>query len=141
MFHNLIKNKVKLIEEDPKKAQTFIDKWNTTYGAYSPNRELVDGKIKILPGGTTDAVSSRINFLDNVKLNVAEDAQSGLDYFNARSGLPGVKPENIQSYVNKLGDDGTTTLYRYGATPYNAGDNTRGWYSADPFDPFRYKRL
>ena len=132
------KELVKLIEEDPKKAQTFIDNWNTTYGHYSPNRKYIDGEIKVLPGGKTDAVSSKVNFLDNVKLNVARDAESGLDYFHARSRLPGVEAENIQSYVNKLGDDGTTTLYRYGDSPFNYGDKTSGWFSADPFDPLRY---
>ena len=136
----------KMIKKDPEKAQKLIDTWNTKYGSWTPNRELVDGKIQLLPGGKTDAISSRANFLDNVKLRVSDDAISGLNYFGSRSGLPGVHADNLLSYTSKLGNDGTTTLYRYGESPFNvrglgndfSSHSKSGWFSADPLDPFRY---
>ena len=124
----------KMIKKDPDQAQKLIDEFNVKYASWYPQ------SMK------TDAISSRANFLDNVKLRVSDDAISGLNYFGPRNNLTGIIPENILSYTSKLGDQGTTTLYRYGESPFNKsglGNNfskyeKSGWFSADPFDPFRY---
>ena len=89
---------------------------------------------------------SKANFLDNVKV-VSKDRAA--DRFNYETGLgpglPGVQFKNVESFINKLGDDGTTTLFRYGEGPLNTIQRGRGpkfgYYSADPFDVFRYDEM
>lgn len=91
---------------------------------------------------------SKINFLDNVKLRVNKDVQSGLNYYkNFHGRLRTIDPDNLLNSVSKMGDHGTTSLYRYGDSPFNASglgnsfssQPKSGWFSADPMDPFRYQ--
>jgi len=97
---------------------------------------------------SSDLTTSKINFLDNVKLRVKKDVMSGLDYYKLGHGrLRTIDPDNLLNSVSKMGDDGTTSLYRYGDSPFNASglgnsfssQPKSGWFSADPMDPFRYQ--
>ena len=117
----------KMIKNNPEEAQKLIDEWNISSN-YSRFKH------------TTPAISSHARFLDNVKLRTSRDAMKNLDYFGRYNQLPNVLPENILSYTSKIGDDGTTTLFRYGKSPLNIGE-TKGWFSADPFDPFHYRNI
>lgn len=108
----------KLIKTDPERAQKII---------------------------TSANVSSDVNFLTNVQRRVSLDANTGLNYYKDRTIgniLNNVDNVNIQSSLAKMGDDGVTSVYRYGETPLNAGWKPKnGWFSADPMDPFRYGTL
>lgn len=90
---------------------------------------------------SSDAMTSKVKFLDNVKIRVKDDLMSGLDYYKLGHGrLRTIDPDNLLNSINKMGDDGTTSLYRYGDSPLNAGGHSEsGWFSADPMDPFRYQ--
>tara|TARA_R100000654_G_scaffold11554_2_gene25395 strand:+ start:4 stop:5679 length:5676 start_codon:yes stop_codon:yes gene_type:complete len=125
---NTDKNIKNLIEYEPDKAQLLI------------NNALLNDDVKF----------SKINFLDNVKIISENRAKRRFDYETdlgnfGGPGLPGVEFKNVQSFINKLGDDGTTTLFRYGEGPLNTiqpGRGTKfGYYSADPFDVFRYDEM
>ena len=116
----------KLIKNDPDKAKRIID------NAIFEN---------------SDVPFSRANFLDNVKTISERRAKNRFNYETGPlgSGLPGVQFKNVESFINKLGDDGTTTLFRYGESPLNkmqrSGGLKFGYYSADPFDVFRYEDM
>jgi len=114
----------KLIKNDPDRAQRIIDE------------ALLDDNVKF----------SKANFLDNVKVVSKDRAADRFNYETAFGpGLPGVQFKNVESFINKLGDDGTTTLFRYGEGPLNTIQRGRGpkfgYYSADPFDVFRYDEM
>lgn len=86
---------------------------------------------------------SRANFLDNVKIRTKKDALSGLNYqMGHHPGLRTIDPNNITSHLDRMGSTGKTTLYRFGDSYLNKvdlpGSPRSGWFSADPFDPYRY---
>ena len=117
----------KLIKNDPDKAQRIID------------NALINDDVSF----------SKVNFLDNVKTISKDRAANRFNYEKALGdfgapGLPGVQFKNVESFINKLGDYGTTTLFRYGEGPLNTVQPSGakfGYYSADPFDVFRYDEM